>query len=474
MIRVNHIKNNKILQYIALSAALLGGFLLLNNSTWIGDSQSHTLIEAVSSIFAFVVGVLALVHFNSKKNNTILFISVAFIGAGFLDLFHAAVTSTFVDFLLPSAAPSLIPWSWNASRTFLAVYLWLSYIFWRREVKLGEAGRVGERTIFGLAGILTIVSFVFFAFVALPPAYFDSLYFHRPEEFVAAGFFLAALVGYLRKGFWKTDTLNHWLILSLIVGFFGQAVFMSTSGQLFDAAFVSAHLLKIVSYLFVVIGLLESMFSIFRQAEERAGNILSINDKLADEILERERVENSLRESEERLKAILYSVNDAIITITEDQNIILFNTGAEKIFLYKPEDIIGQPIETLIPERFRVNHKSHIHEFGKTGVTERGMQPITELVGLKSNGEEFPIDADISRITLGGQLLFTVILRDVTRQRNMEEKIRKSNAELESYATIVSHDLRAPLRALTNYSRFLQEDASEKLDSDDLKISKGS
>ena len=123
--------------------------------------------------------------------------------------------------------------------------MWLGYLAWTREQRLGSAGRIGEIGVYALVGALTVASF---AFVPLPRAYFPELLFHRPEEFIPAAFFLLALVGYLSKGSWAKDAFEHWVVLSLIVGFLGQAMFMSLSGQLFDGMFDAAHMLKKVSY----------------------------------------------------------------------------------------------------------------------------------------------------------------------------------------------------------------------------------
>ena len=83
---------------------------------------------------------------------------------------------------------------------------------------MGEAGRISEQSVYWGVGLLALGSLVFFIFVPLPRAYFPELFFHRPEEFVPAIFFLWALAGYLHKGRWKNDAFEHWLVLSLIVG----------------------------------------------------------------------------------------------------------------------------------------------------------------------------------------------------------------------------------------------------------------
>ncbi|MCH8961175.1 MAG: hypothetical protein IH820_07555, partial [Bacteroidetes bacterium] len=276
--------------YIAVGGSLLLGFVLLRTSTWQGNTQLHTLMETVGAVLALIVGVVALVRFYTKRNNTFLFVGSAFLGTALLDGYHAIVTSSFFDHLFPSVPSSLIPWSWIASRFFLSLMLFLSYWAWRREQRRGKAGTIREWTVYGVAGLLTAGSFLFFAFVPLPRAYYPELFFGRPEEFVPGLFLLLALVGYARKGQWKTDAFEHWLVLSILVGLMGQVVFMSFSYELFDGMFDMAHLLKMVSYVCVLVGLLISMYPLFRQAE--------------DSIEEIRAVDEALQESEERFQDV--------------------------------------------------------------------------------------------------------------------------------------------------------------------------
>ena len=261
------------LVYVLLFVGLAVGYGLMRGSTWRTDPQAHTILEALATALALMVGVMALVRFYSKKNNTLLFIGAAFLGTAFLDGYHAVVTSTYFSERFPSTLDSLIPWSWVASRFFLSMFLFLSWFYWKRQENLGDEGRISEWAIYVATGVATLTSFMFFAFFPLPRAYYPELFFHRPEEFIPAAFFLFALIGYLRKGRWRDDPVEHWLVQALIVGFMGQAVFMSFSGQLFDVEFDAAHLLKNVSYVFVLVGLLISMYRIFRHAEDSTAKL---------------------------------------------------------------------------------------------------------------------------------------------------------------------------------------------------------
>ena len=290
--------------YLLTFVILFLGHFLLRNSGWQSDKQYHTLLEAVATVLALLVGVIALVRFYTKKSNTILFIATGFLGTGLLDGYHAIVTSSYFDQLFPSSPPSLIPWSWNASRTFLSVMMLFSFIAWRREDRIGEAGKLKEGTIYWAAGTLSLFSFIFFALLPLPRAHFPEIIFHRPQEFVSALFFLLALVGFLKKAHWKTDTFEHWLIMSLVIGLMAQVMYMSFSGRVFEVMFDSAHQLKVMSYTCVLIGLIVNIYHLFQQAESSTRETESANKSLRNEIAVREETEKSLRESESRYRNI--------------------------------------------------------------------------------------------------------------------------------------------------------------------------
>ena len=266
----NSFANSRIATYSALALVLFFGYFILDGSTWQGSAQLHTLMELGSTLVALIVGVLALVRFYAKKSDLFLFIGTGFLGTAFLDGYHAVVTSTFFADFLPSGLPSLIPWSWVASRLFLSVFLWVSVLVWRQDAQIAGSRVVSEVTLYIVTAVATLGSFVFFVFAPLPRAYYPDLLFHRPEEFLPAFFFLLTLIGYLRKGHWKHDIFEHWLVISLIVNLFGQLMYMSFSSQLFDAMFDVAHLFKMVSYCLVLTGLLAAMYQLFVRAEQSA------------------------------------------------------------------------------------------------------------------------------------------------------------------------------------------------------------
>jgi PAS domain S-box-containing protein len=130
------------------------------------------------------------------------------------------------------------------------------------------------------------------------------------------------------------------------------------------------------------------------------------------------------------MAGIIDSAMDAIISVNEEQRIVLFNHAAERMFGYAARELIGAPLAQLLPAGFRAAHDEHIRRFGETGTTTRAMGALGAVSGLRRNGKVFPIEASISQIQAGGEKLFTVILRDITARKEAAEKLIEQAALL--------------------------------------------
>jgi diguanylate cyclase (GGDEF)-like protein/PAS domain S-box-containing protein len=135
--------------------------------------------------------------------------------------------------------------------------------------------------------------------------------------------------------------------------------------------------------------------------------------------------EEALHKIEAHFACVLDIAYDAIISIDESQKIIIFNKRAEQIFGYSQEEILGQPLDRLLPERFRSNHQNAISMFASSVVTAPGIGERAAIYGLRKNEEEFPAEASISQIKLENEKLFTVVLRDITYEKRWEQTLYK-------------------------------------------------
>jgi len=156
---------------------------------------------------------------------------------------------------------------------------------------------------------------------------------------------------------------------------------------------------------------------------------------------ERRAADAALQSARARVGDIVDTAMDAIISADESQRIVLFNPAAEKMFGWPQAAVLGQPLDVLVPERFRSAHRGHMAEFARTGATSRRMGGAGVLRGLRANGEEFPIEASISQHSENGRRLLTVILRDVTERMRAEEELRQSQEDLRELSA-AAHTIR--------------------------------
>jgi PAS domain S-box-containing protein len=149
--------------------------------------------------------------------------------------------------------------------------------------------------------------------------------------------------------------------------------------------------------------------------------------------------ETTLRVSKELLVGILDNSAEAIISTDEAQQITMFNKGAEQIFGYSAVEVLGKPIDTLLPERLREVHRRHIRSFAAAPEKSKRISKGVQVFGRRKDGSEFPVEASISKLNLSGRIIFTVILWDITERKKAEEELKRSREELRALAVRLQH-----------------------------------
>ncbi|PZO09706.1 MAG: hypothetical protein DCF25_21450 [Leptolyngbya foveolarum] len=162
--------------------------------------------------------------------------------------------------------------------------------------------------------------------------------------------------------------------------------------------------------------------------EQRTVELRETNDRLQLEIQERTKTESALRESQQQLGGILETAGEAIISIDEQHSVVLFNQSAEKTFGYTPSEIIGEPLERLLPEVVRQTHQQYVRSFAQEPGASRPMN--RDMVAKRKNGEAFPAEASISKIQTNTGWLLTIMLKDITERRLSEAALRRSEEQL--------------------------------------------
>jgi PAS domain S-box-containing protein len=422
--------------YAVILLVLVGGSMLLQTQVEAGalwGYTTHTVAETVATLLAFIVGALALVRYYSRKQATFLLIGCGFLGAAILDLNHVVGTTPFVLEARVTAdtrvtADGLFGWTWTAGRVFLSLFLFVSLLAWRQEVKESRPDAIPEASVYLTALVLTISNLLFFDYVPLDSVRSSLPLLSRPSELVPAAFFALAFAGFYRKGAWRRDQFEHWMLVSLLIGALAHGAFMTFSVTLHDPMFYAAHMLKIVSYIAILTGLMSSVHATFTREARVLSALTQSNDALAREVDFRSKTERAVKESSDRLQSFLDNANDVIQRVDPSGRFLYVNSAWKRVLGYTDEDLDRTRLQEIVHPQHRATLEAELKRVLAGGEPRR-----FNVEYVAADGRVVILSGSSQPQLIGGEAVATQsILRDVTEQRLAERRLDESQRNLEA------------------------------------------
>lgn len=175
------------------------------------------------------------------------------------------------------------------------------------------------------------------------------------------------------------------------------------------------------------------------------------------------------KKSEDKFRSLLDAAPDATVIVNEAGIIEMINNQTVQLFGYTRNELVGKPVETLIPEEMAGQHRRHRASFA-TAAASRTMGAGIELHAVRKNGTRFPVEISLSPLHTEDGVLVSAAVREITERKKLENELKQSYAEMEAFTYSVSHDLRAPLRGIIGFTSILEQEYAASLDEEAKRI----
>lgn len=447
----------------SLCIFLLAGYLL-KTAPQQNYPSLHSALDAGCAVIAGLTAVTLLARIQRQQPGLVDLIGFTFIAVAVLDTIHMVSGLEGVGELAHVARPA----TWGPSAYVLAGGICIGLV----ERLL--ARRVSTRRFAVMLGGSSLALLALFTLIPSyqPPGW---LGITRPS-LIGVFLFWLVVLGIAGSRF-NRKRLNPGLVL--LSGFLlaGSGMMLySTSPH--DPPAMLAHVGKLLGYIEMqaFVALLGAMdgSALARSVEALARSESALREseaRLLHDLAERQAGAEALQAAERYARDVIDLSYDAFIAVDGTGAIQGWNRQAERLFGWTRDEVVGQALDqTIIPERFREQHRQGMARYLATG-QNRVIGKVLQLSAIRRDGTEFPVELTIAPVTTQQGTVFTAFLRDITervraetlRQRHAAS-LETANAELDAFAHSVSHDLRAPLRSIDGFSQILQEDHSGQLD----------
>ncbi len=377
--------------------------------------------QAAIAISGLMTAALLLTLFWTLGSAALLAISIGYLITGFM---AAAQLLTYPGMFAPDAwgvAGAGRIWLYLASHAIFALAI-LAYALLRRRTApravLATKPVLVVVLCAGLALALTlaVAALTDVSAVGLPALVRDNRYLPTMLPLAASVWTLnvVALITLWRRK--PHAVLDLWLMVATCAWLFDIALSTMLNAGRFDFGYYVGRTYGVLASMFVLIVLL---------AESARASARGVGH-----------AEQNAADARSQLAGIIDSAMDAIITVDDHQRVVLLNATAVTLFGCPRDEAVGAPLERFLPERYRTAHAEHVRRFGEGAEQSRRMGSLRIVTGLRASGEEFPIDASISQVSVQGRKYYTVILRDVTERQNAMEALQRSREELRQLASV--------------------------------------
>ena len=462
-------------------------YLVVARGDLVHPFQVAAILVWLTTLYAVLVSVMALIRYYSRQELLFLFVGVAFFGAALFNGYEATILSDIFLYRIPIPLATVSLSVWFVNGLYLvAVMLFSLFLGIQGQILKNRVVAIKPWLIYLSAGVTVVAIAVAMYVIPLPQPYVEFGIFSRPIEIIPSILLGIVIIGYLYRGRWRFNAFEHWLIISFILLFLAHAVYMPFSEQLNDSEYVAALTVRMFAYASMFVGLAISSYKLFKSGQKKQKLYQAINVDLERE---RSRAQHSLEilqtkdwelgKNVEELKvtkqamlnvledfdiakkrievekakdeAIISSVGEGLVLTDHQARITYLNRAAEQMLGATTKDMVGKVWPTDVGV---LDDQGAPLKFEDSAVNQ-ALTTNTPAIGKKgwllasARGHSFSIALTAAPILVDKKTIGAVV---VFRDTTIESEVDKAKTE---FVSLASHQLRTPLSTVSWYAEML-------------------